>query len=58
MKSSTPVVYPDGLDILVCKILIWEPADKNTIDTDDPSEDKCLVIRECASIEIEESYKS
>lgn len=57
MKSSTPVVYPDGLDILVCKILIWEPADKNTIDTDDPSEDKCLVIRECASIEIEESYK-
>ena len=57
MKSSTPVKYPDGLDILVCKILIWEPSDKNTIETDDPSEDKCLVIRECESIEIEESFK-
>ena len=57
MKSSSPVSYSDGVDILVCKILIWEPADKNTIDTDDPAEDKCLTIRECSSIEITESYK-
>lgn len=57
MKSSEPVKYPDGLDILVCKILVWEPSDKNTIEIDDPSEDKCLVIRECENIEIEESFK-
>lgn len=57
MKSSQPVYHKDGLDILVCKILIWEPADKNTIDKDDPAEDKCLTLRECESIEIEESYK-
>lgn len=57
MKSSEPVKYPDGLDILVCKILVWEPSDKNTIEIDDPSEDRCLVIRECENIEIEESFK-
>lgn len=57
MKSSQPVKYADGVDILVCKILVWEPADKNVIETDDPAEDKCLVIRECSSIEITESYK-
>lgn len=57
MKSSKPVPKEDGLDILVCKIFVWEPADKNTIDKDTPSEDKCLVLTECESIEIEESYK-
>lgn len=57
MKSSNPVTYLDGVDILVCKILIWEQSDKNIIETDDPSEEKCLVIRECESIEIEESFK-
>jgi hypothetical protein len=57
MESSTPVHYQDGLDILACKILVWEPADKNVIDKDDPSPDRCLTIRECESIEIEESYK-
>ena len=57
MESSTPVHYQDGLDILACKILVWEPADKNVIDKDDPSSDRCLTIRECESIEIEESYK-
>ena len=57
MKSSTPIKYKDGVDILVCKILVWEPADKNTIDFDDPAEDKCLIIRECVNIEIAESYK-
>lgn len=57
MKSSDAVLYPDGLDILVCKILVWEPENKNKIDTSDPPESKCLIIRECESIEIEESYK-
>ena len=57
MKSSDHNDYEDGVDILVCKILVWEPADKNTIDFDDPAENKCLVIRECANIEIVESYK-
>ena len=42
MESSTPVHYQDGLDILACKILVWEPANKNVIDKDDPSSDRCL----------------
>ena len=45
------------VDILVCKILIWEPVDKNKIDAQAPSDNKCLILRECQSIEIEESYK-
>lgn len=57
MKSSPSVKYSDGVDILVCKILIWEPADKNVIETQDPAEDKCIVIHECTNIEITESYK-
>lgn len=57
MKSSEHKKYKDYLHILVCKILIWEPADKNTIDVDDPAEDKCLTLTECESVEIEESYK-
>lgn len=57
MKSSEYKKYKDSLHILVCKILVWEPADKNKIDTDDPAEDKCLTLTECESIEIEESYK-
>lgn len=57
MKSSNAIAYQDGLDILVCKIIIWEPADKQVIDISDPDENKCLVLRECQSIEIEESYK-
>jgi len=57
MKSREHQKFPDKLHILVCKILVWEPADKNTIDVDDPAEDKCLTLTECESIEIEESYK-
>lgn len=57
MKSATHQQHIDELDILVCKILIWEPSDKNKIDIEDPDENKCLTIRECESIEIEESYK-
>mgnify|MGYP001408329984 FL=1 len=57
MKSSNAIAYQDGLDILVCKIIIWEPSDKQVIDISDPDENKCLVLRECQSIEIEESYK-
>lgn len=55
-KSSSPKPHPDYLDILVCKILIWEQADKNTIETD-VDEKKCLVLRECESIEITSSRK-
>lgn len=57
MKTDDSEKCYDGLDILVCKILVWEAADKNKIDVADPPEDKCLIIRECESIEIEESYK-
>lgn len=60
MKSSPyneSLLLDKAVDILTCKILVWEPEDKTKIDTDDPADDKCLVLRECQSIEIEESYK-
>lgn len=57
MESLELKKFPDGLAILVCKILVWEPASKNVIDTDDPPADKCLTITECEHIEIEESFK-
>ena len=60
MKSSPyneSLLLEKAVDILACKILIWEPEDKTKIDADDPDDDKCLVLRECQSIEIEESYK-
>lgn len=60
MKSSeyNPKLLLDkAIDILTCKIVIWEPKNKNTIDVPEPPDDKCLVIRECLNIEIEESYK-
>lgn len=57
MKLRAHQEYKDGLHILVCKILVWEPEDKNTIDVNDPADDKCLTLTECESIEIEESYK-
>lgn len=56
LKSSTPEKHPDGLDILICKILIWEQADKNKIETT-VDEKKCLVLRECQDIEIVSSRK-
>lgn len=60
MKSSPyneSLLLDKAVDILACKILIWEPENKTKIDTNDPADDKCLVLRECQSIEIEESYK-
>lgn len=59
MKSSPHKDYSKkgGIDILLCKILIWEPEDKSRIDVTCPDDSKCLVIRECESVEIEESYK-
>lgn len=60
MKSSEykkEWLLDKAVDVLACKILIWEPEDKNKIDANDPADDKCLVLRECQSIEIEESYK-
>jgi hypothetical protein len=60
MKSSEPntaLAMVPAVDILMCKILVWEPKSKSTIDYEDPDENKCLVIRECQSIEIDESYK-
>lgn len=60
MKSSPykkDLLLDKAVDILACKILIWEPEDKTKIDAGDPDDDKCLVLRECQSIEIEESYK-
>lgn len=57
MKSSPIQKYPDGVDVLVCKILIWEPGDINTIEVADPVESRCITLTECESIEIEESYK-
>lgn len=49
--------HKDVLDVLMCKILVWNVADKNKIDVSDPSPDKCLTITECSDIEIEDSYK-
>lgn len=60
MKSSPydeTLLLKKTVHVLACKILIWEPEDKTKIDADDPADDKCLVLRECQSIEIEESYK-
>lgn len=57
LKSTPPHVYKDDVDILACKILIWESEDKTKIDVKDPPADKCLTIRECESIEIVESTK-
>ena len=60
MKSSPynkDLLLYKAVDMLACKICIWEPKDKNTIDSVTPDDDKCLVLRECQSIEIEESYK-
>lgn len=45
----------DRLAILVCRIKTWKPKDKNWFDI--PTGDNCLVIRECESIEITNSYK-
>lgn len=57
-KIKEPDKLPKGkLDVLLCKILVWEPKDKVKIETKDPPEDQCIVLRECESIEIEESYK-
>lgn len=56
MKSSEHIKWADGVDVLICKIRIWEPEDKSKIDVN-PDEKKCLVLTECESIEIEESYK-
>ena len=53
MKLPEAIIV-DGkecLDILCCKILIWE-ANSDVIEINDPDENKCLVIRECESIEI------
>ena len=52
MKLPKAIII-DGkecLDILCCKILIWE-ANSDVIEINDPDENKCLVIRECESIE-------
>ena len=45
----------DRVAILVCRIKTWKPKDKNWFDI--PTGDNCLVIRECESIEITNSYK-
>lgn len=45
----------DRLAILVCRIKVWKP--KNNKWFDIPTGDNCLVIRECESIEITNSYK-
>lgn len=53
MKLPEAIII-DGkecLDILCCKILIWE-ANSDVIEINDPDENKCLVIRECEGIEI------
>ena len=58
MKLPEAIII-DGkecLDILCCKILIWE-ANSDVIEINDPDENKCLVIRECESIEINDTYK-
>ena len=45
----------DKLAILVCQIKIWEAKDQKWFDI--PAADKCLTIRECESIEINNSCK-
>ncbi len=58
MKLPEAIII-DGkecLDVLCCKILIWE-ANSDVIEINDPDENKCLVIRECESIEINDTYK-
>lgn len=45
----------DRLAILVCRIKTWKPNGRNWFDI--PVGDNCLVIRECESIEISNSYK-
>ncbi len=45
----------DRLAILVCRIKTWKAVDKKWFDI--PVGDNCLVIRECESIEISNSYK-
>lgn len=45
----------DRLAILVCRIKTWKPVGKKWFDI--PTGDNCLVIRECESIEISNSYK-
>lgn len=45
----------DRVAILVCRIKTWKAKDKNWFDI--PTGDNCLVIRECESIEITNSYK-
>lgn len=46
-----------AVDILMCKILVWEPKDPTKVDYEVPDENQCIVLRECQSIEIDESYK-
>ena len=58
MKLPEAIIV-DGkecLDVLCCKILIWE-ANSDVIEINDPDENKCLVIRECESVEINDTYK-
>ena len=45
----------DRVAILVCRIKTWKAKDRNWFDI--PTGDNCLVIRECESIEITNSYK-
>lgn len=45
----------DRLAILVCRIKTWKPNGRNWFDI--PVGDNCLIIRECESIEISNSYK-
>lgn len=47
--------YEDKLAILVCQIKIWQAKDKKWFDI--PEVGKCLVIRECESIEVNDSVK-
>lgn len=47
--------YEDKLAILVCQIKIWQTKDKKWFDI--PKVGKCLVIRECESIEVNDSVK-
>lgn len=58
--STTPKYIKHGalydrLAILVCRIKVWKPKGTNWFDI--PVDDNCLVIRECESIEISNSYK-
>ena len=54
MKSSVGKDYPDQVDILDCKIIIWNLNSKDDLMTI-PS--NAIVLRECEDIEIDESYK-